>query len=137
MAEQTGKRVGGLDLYRRLAVLSVARACGFAGLATLCVMVGTASDVALSFKAGGYCALMTCVILLMKARQAPGRPVKRTELWVMLEKAERPPEPVAQMMLSGVLQSAYLRFASLHAVGASILLGLALAITVFRPFAAG
>jgi hypothetical protein len=119
-------RVAGMDLYQRLAGVSVARACAFGGLATLCVMVGLASDTANSLKAGGYCALFTTVILLVKARQAPTRPVRRTELWVMLDKAERPPEFIAQPMLGGILQNAFLRFASIHAAGAALLLALAL-----------
>jgi hypothetical protein len=127
MAEQAGNRIGGLELYRRLAAVSVARACGFAGLATLCVMVGLASEVANSLKAGGCCALLTSVVLLIKARRAPYRPVKRTELWVMLEKSERPPDAVAQGMLGNLLKSVYLKFASIHAVGAAFLLALALA----------
>jgi hypothetical protein len=44
----------------------------------------------------------------------------------MLEKSERPPDHVAQAMLGGVLQDAFLRFASIHALGACLLLGLAL-----------
>jgi hypothetical protein len=126
MAVSDERRITGMDLYQRLAVISVARACAFGGLATLCVMVGLASETSNSLKAGGYCALFTTVILLVKARQAPTRPVKRTELWIMLDKADRPPDFIAQPMLSGILQNAYLRFASIHAAGAALLLALAL-----------
>ena len=126
MAVSNERRVAGMELYQRLAVVSVARACAFGGLATLCVMVGLASETANSLKAGGYCALFTTIILLVKARQAPMRPVKRTELWIMLDKAERPPDFIAQPMLGGILQTTYLRFASIHAAGAALLLALAL-----------
>jgi hypothetical protein len=130
-------RVIGLELYRRLAAISVARACGFAALGTLCVMVGLASEVANSLKAGGYCALLTTIVLLIKARQAPTRPIKRSELWVMLDKPERPPEHVAQAMLGGVLQSAFLRFASIHALAACIMLSLALVANIIGHIAGG
>jgi hypothetical protein len=126
MAVSNERRIAGMDLYQRLAVISVARACAFGGLATLCVMVGLASETANSLKAGGYCALFTTIVLLVKARQAPTRPVKRTELWIMLDKADRPPEFIAQPMLGGILQNAFLRFASIHAAGAALLLALAL-----------
>lgn len=126
MAVPSERRIIGLELYRRLAAVSVARACAFGALGTLCVMVGLASEVANSLKAGGYCSLFTTVILLIKARQAPSRPVKRSELWIMLDKADRPPDFIAQPVLSGVLQDAFLRFASIHALGACLLLSLAL-----------
>jgi hypothetical protein len=126
MAVSNERRVAGMELYQRLAVISVARACAFGGLATLCVMVGLASDTTNSLKAGGYCVLFTTAVLLVKARQAPTRPVRRTELWVMLDKAERPPDFIAQPMLAGILHNAFLRFASIHAAGAALLLALAL-----------
>jgi hypothetical protein len=131
MAQYPPDRSDPLSRFHQLAETSVARACAFAGLATICLMVGMANDAANSLKAGGYCALLACVILLIKAHMALKRPVKRTELWIMLEKSERPPEIIAQPMLGGILQMTYLRFASLHARAACALLSLALLLRLF------
>lgn len=117
--------------FRKLAEVSVARACAFAGLATICLMVGLANDAANSLKAGGYCALLATTILMIKAQMALKKPVKRTELWIMLGKSERPPELIAQSMLGAILQNTYLRFASFHAVAACVMLALALLLRLF------
>ena len=71
--------------------ISVARGCGFAGLATTCAMVGFSYNPVLALKFGGYCALLTAVILLLKAWRATYVRYTATETWTMLEKHECPP----------------------------------------------
>ncbi|WP_439498199.1 hypothetical protein [Bosea sp. (in: a-proteobacteria)] len=107
---------------RLLAEISTARACGFSGLAILCLMVGLSANLAATLKAGGYCALLVTAVLLLLAQQAAARPFKRTELWLMLDEAERPPAPIAQDMLAGARRAAFLRFAAYHAAAAAVLL---------------
>ncbi|PZO02263.1 MAG: hypothetical protein DCF30_05670 [Hyphomicrobiales bacterium] len=107
---------------RLLAEISTARGCGFAGLATLCMMVGLSGNLAATLKAGGYSALLVMSILLLMAQRAPGKPFRRTEVWLMLDEAERPPDPLAQRLLSGVRRAVFLRFAAYHAVAAVLLL---------------
>ncbi len=113
------------DLKRRLqtlAEISTARACGFAGLATFCLMVGLAGSPPAALKGGGYCALLIVLVLLLMARQAPARPYKRTEIWLMLDKAERPPDAYAQALFAGARRDVFLRFAAYHALAAAVLL---------------
>lgn len=113
------------DLMRRLrlcAEISTARACGFSGLATLCLMVGLSSSIASTLKAGGYSALLVASVLLLMAQQAPSRPFKRTELWLMLDDGERPPEALAQQLLGAIRRATFLRFAAYHALAAAVLL---------------
>jgi len=107
---------------RLLAEISTARGCGFAGLAILCLMVGLSANIATTLKAGGYSALLVMTVLLLMAQRAPAKPFRQTEVWLMLEEAERPPEPLAQRLLSGVRRAAFLRFAAYHAVAAATML---------------
>jgi hypothetical protein len=107
---------------RLLAEISTARGCGFAGLATLCLMIGLSANLASTLKAGGYCALMVMSVLLLMAQRAPTKPFRQTEVWLMLDDADRPPEPLAQRLLSTVRRAVFLRFAAYHAVAAALLL---------------
>ena len=100
-----------LDQIERQARLSVARGCGFAALAILTFFVGLSSEPGLAFKSAGVLALLTAAVLLIKARIAPRRPYKRTELWVMLKPDERPQEAIAQQVIGTVLRETYLFFA--------------------------
>lgn len=110
---------------RDLAEVSTARACGFAGLAILCLMVGLSANLVTTLKAGGYAALLVMAVLLLMARRAASRPFRRTELWLMLGEAERPPPLLAQNLLARVRRAAFLRFAAYHAAAAALLLAAA------------
>lgn len=109
-----------------LAELSVARGCGFAGLAILTFMVGLSWDLALACKVGGLLALFVCMLLLLKTWRAPYRSVRKTELWMMLEPSQRPVAPVAQRVISATLQTCYLRFALLAAGLSAALLAMSI-----------
>jgi hypothetical protein len=117
---------------RALAEISTARACGFAGLAILCLMVGLSGNLATTLKAGGYAALLVMTVLLLMAHHAPRKPFKRTELWLMLDEAERPPAALAQGLLAAVRRAAFLRFAAYHATAAAVLLTTAVVATASR-----
>ncbi len=47
------------------------------------------------FEAGGFGALLLSLALILKAHNARTDNFKRTEVWIMLEKNERPPEALA------------------------------------------
>lgn len=111
------------------AELSVARGCGFGGVAIVTMMIGMITQPALSLLLGGISALLTCFILLLKANFAHIVSYKRTEVWLMLDKTERPQAEVAQQVIGTVLKDVYLRFA-LYA--ANLALALILASIVFR-----
>lgn len=122
------------ELTRKLrarAELSVARACGFAGLATLCLMIGLSAEPAMCLRAGGYAALLTAAVLLVKAQRAPYKSYRQTEIWLMLDPSDRPHEGAAQRLVSTALRQQLLRFAGYHAVAAAAVLTLSLVIGLF------
>lgn len=93
------------------AELSVARACGFACLGIGTFMVGMMGEPKLAFKLGGQLTLLTCFILILKANLAARKPYKHTEVWLMLDQAERPRPEIAQTVISRALRFVFLRFA--------------------------
>lgn len=96
---------------QQLAWVSVARGCGFAALAIFTFMIGLSGDVPAAFKAGGILTLITSLVLLVKGWQAPGRPYKHTEVWVMLQPDERPHAALAQTLIGETLRRTYMMFA--------------------------
>jgi predicted lysophospholipase L1 biosynthesis ABC-type transport system permease subunit len=108
------------------------RGCGLAGLAIATLMVGLSWDMVLAAKVGGLLVLFVCMVLLGKAHRARRRRVERTELWLMLDRSERPGALHAQRIIGSVLRLCYLRFA-LHAAGLSaLLLALSLSLQLHR-----
>lgn len=103
------------DPIENNALVSIARGCGFAGLATLCGMIGISFNPALALKLGGYSALLTSCILLLKAWRAHAVPYSHTEVWMMLNENERPPKPIAQAVITGARQRMLYLFASYSA----------------------
>lgn len=96
---------------QQLAWLSVARGCGFAALAIFTFMIGLSGDMPAAFKAGGILTLIASLVLLVKGWQAPARPYKRTEVWVMLQPDERPHAALAQTLIGETLRRTYMMFA--------------------------
>lgn len=116
----------------RLAYLSVGRAVGFASIVVVMFFLAMAHDLASALRAAGFLGLLITMVLLLKARLAPGRPYKHTELWVMLKPPERPEAAVAQRLISAVLRDAYLYFALQAAVFSALALAGALLVAFFR-----
>ena len=115
---------------QQMAWLSIARACGFAALAIGTLMFGLSGNVLMSFRTGGILTLITSLILLVRGLQAPTRPYKRTEVWMMLEPEDRPQAALAQTVIGETLKQTYLTFA-LHSAliaGGMLLLSLLLAL---------
>jgi hypothetical protein len=124
-----------MEELQKAATASVARGCGFGGLAIACTMIGFAHDLLHALQAGGILLILMTLILMWKAHAAPGRPYKHTETWLMLDPANRPPADQAQRAFGGVLRDVYLRFAWLTAALAGGLLTLALALGIVRLLA--
>jgi hypothetical protein len=116
-----------------LAEVSVARGCGFAGLAILTLMLGLSWDFALACKVGGLLTLFVCLVLAAKAGLALRRPVRNTELWMLLERRDRPHPELAQSILGQALRTCYLRFALNAALLAVALLSTSLVLDNARP----
>ena len=108
------------------ALISVGRACGFAGLAILCVMLGLSFEPVLAARAGGLMGLGLAAILAVFGMLAERRAYQETETWLILPKEERPPAAVAQELIGKTLRETYFWFAERAMVGSMILLGASL-----------
>ena len=116
---------------RRVAYETVLRACGFASLAIFCVMIGMSFMPRLAFQTGGFLTTIMTAVLVLKAFEARTKDYRRTEMWLYLEKHERPPATYAQWASSTVLHETYLTFAKWTAVISIAMWVLALLISVF------
>lgn len=114
------------------AFVSVGRGCGFAALAIGTFMFGLSSDMAQSTQAGGILGLLVCFFLIFRAARAHVLPYRRTEVWMMLEPDDRPPEALAQRLVASALQSSYLRFALQYALGSAALLFASILLRILR-----
>lgn len=102
---------------RELALLSVSRGCGFAGLAIICFMVGLAGYPEVAMESGAFLMMATAATLVVKADHAVARPYQRTELWILLAHEERPRADYAQQLIGRTLRDVYRRFASYFWLG--------------------
>ena len=100
-----------MEDMRRIAFEVVSRACLFASLAIFCVMVGMSFMPKLAFQAGGFLTTVMATVLIHKAFEARTKDYRRTEMWLYLEKHERPPAAYAQWASATVLRETYLTFA--------------------------
>jgi hypothetical protein len=116
-----------MEEMRRAAFESVARACGFASLGIFCLMFGLSFEPRLAFKAGGFLAVLTALILIYKAHEALTKNYRKTEMWLCLPKTSRPPAAQAQRLSATVLRETYLRFALWASAIAACLWAVALA----------
>ena len=96
---------------RRVAYETVLRACGFASLAIFCIMVGMSFMPRHAFQTGGFLTTVMAGILVLKAFEARTKDYRRTEMWLYLEKDQRPPANYAQWASAIVLRETYLTFA--------------------------
>jgi hypothetical protein len=117
-----------MEAIERAAHISVGRACGFAGLAILCFMVGFSYQPHLSARIGGSLALVVTAVLVVKALLAHRIHHKHTETWLILAENERPPPAAAQVMISSVLRDVYLQYARYAAFTAAALLAFSIVI---------
>jgi len=100
-----------MEQMRRVAYETVLRACGFGSLAIFCVMIGMSFMPKLAFQAGGFLTTVMAAILVLKAFEARTKDYRRTEMWLYLEKDQRPPASYAQWASATVLRETYLTFA--------------------------
>jgi hypothetical protein len=115
-----------MEYMRQVAFETVLRACGFASLAIFCIMIGMSFMPTLAFQAGGFLTTMMSGILILKAFEARTKDYRRTEMWLYLEKDQRPPAAYAQWASAMVLRETYLTFALWTAAIAIVMWVLAL-----------
>ncbi len=120
-----------------LAMLSVSRACGFAGLGIFCFMVGMAGYPLVALKSGAVLLMFSAGVLVIKGQRSPVRSYKRTELWILLQPQERPHARFAQQIIGQTLRDIYLRFARYFATAGFACFGAAMVLeligAVFAP----
>lgn len=78
-------------------------------------MVGFAFDPPGAFKFGGFSALLTCAILVLKALRSDAVSYRKTETWLILPEEFRPPAAVAQLVIGRARRRALLMFARINA----------------------
>lgn len=115
-----------MEELRRIAFEIVMRACGFGSLAIFCTMIGMSFDPRLAFRTGGALTLIMVGILAFKARETATRPYRRTEMWLYVPHELRPPERLAQRIISTVMRETYLTFAYWSALVAALMWSAAL-----------
>lgn len=98
-----------MNEIERIANLVVWRGVGFASLAIGTSMLGAAFDIALAAKIGAAASLLTSGVLLWKAQTFHRRPVKETEVWIMLRPEMRPPPEVAQRLICRAMRKELLQ----------------------------
>jgi hypothetical protein len=119
-----------MEDMRRIAHETVQRACLFGSLAIFCTMVGMSFEPKLAFQAGGTFTTLMALILIYTAREALTKDYRKTEMWLYLEKHQRPPEAVAQWASSMVLRQTYPTFAVWTAGPAIVMWVIALVLSV-------
>jgi hypothetical protein len=100
-----------MEDMRRIAFVTVLRACAFGSLAIFCFMVGLSFEPRIAFQSGGVLTMIMTGILLLKAHEARTKRYRRTEMWLYLPEEQRPPAASAQQLTSLVLRETYLTFA--------------------------
>ena len=100
-----------MENIRRLAMISVARGCGFAALAIVTTMLGLSFDLLLMTRTGAVLFTIAAVVLQFLAWLAPTRNPKRTEVWAMLDPQDAPPPAVARQVIGGILAETHGKFA--------------------------
>jgi hypothetical protein len=120
-----------MDHIRAIAYATVMRACGFATLAIVCVMVGMSFNARAAFQAGGFMTTLMTLILIYKAWEAPTRSHRRTEMWLYLPEEQRPPDGSAQWVVATVMRETYLTFARWTALISIVMWVLALMFSLF------
>ncbi len=122
-----------MEAIENAAFILIGRACGFASLAVLYVMLGLSSEPFMAVRVGGALGTTLAFILAIFAARAPARPYKYTEVWSVLAKEKRPPAPVAQRIIGQALRDSYLWFAERVAFTSIFLLAMSLGLQFIGP----
>ena len=120
---------------RRIAYETVLRACGFASLAIFCVMIGLSFLPRAAFQAGGFLSILMTLVLVLKAREARTKDHRRTEMWLYLPKESRPPQALAQKLVSTLMREIYLQFARWTAIVSIVMWIIALFLSAVETLA--
>lgn len=92
-----------MENIQRLASLSVWRGTGFAALAVATTMAAVAFDAVLAFRLGAFGTLLIGAALRLKSMLYHRKPVRETEVWVMLDVDDRPPPELAAGLIRNAM----------------------------------
>lgn len=96
-------------------------------------MIGLSYDVLAALRAGGVCVSLLTIVLIFRSIRAARVDHRKTEMWLMLEEGQQPPEAYARWAVSVALRDAYLRFAQYAALASIIIWTAALGLSLFLP----
>ncbi len=105
-----------MDRIRQCAEVSIRRGLGFATLGTFSVMAGLAFDPPLAAKAGAILLALAACVMAWKAWNAPHRPYRATEVYIMLDGRLGLPDEAAQRTVGRILRDCYRRHAEVTAM---------------------
>jgi hypothetical protein len=108
-------------LIRATAQMSVSRACMFGALGIWTLSFGFITWPVVALRMAAILTSLAVAILFYKAVQAPGRPYRRTEVWIMLRETLDLPEAMLQTLISAALGEIFRRY-SIY--GAAVAAGL-------------
>jgi hypothetical protein len=100
-----------MDRIRSIAAISVGRACFFAGLAIWATMFGLITEPMLALRVGAALVSIVACVLLIKARNAPERPYRDTEVWLLMDRQTDLPADRVQRAIGAALAETYSRYA--------------------------
>lgn len=109
-----------MNEIEQAAQLSVGRACGFAGFGIGLTVLALSFDPVLATKTGAVLALGLTLALLIHASRARHTPHQSTEVWLLIDKAARPPANRARRVINEARRFAMLWFARWAAVSAAL-----------------
>ncbi|MEX2297975.1 MAG: hypothetical protein WD715_11195 [Dongiaceae bacterium] len=122
-----------MDRIRSLAALSVGRACFFAGFTIWATMFALIVHPVLALRVGAALVSIVACVLLIKGRNAPERPYRETEVWLLMDRKTDLPEDRVQRAIGGVLAEIYRRYARYALAIAAVFWLLAIASDLIWP----
>jgi hypothetical protein len=99
-----------VDQFRDTAYMCIGRAVFFGSLAIFCTMVGCAFNPVIAFRAGAFLTLFMSATLLFKSHHAAVQNPKSTEVWLYLDKSNRPVDPASMRVFASVMRTVYGQF---------------------------
>ena len=112
-----------MDVIEAYARISVARGCGFALLAIFLAVLGLMGTPVPALKLAGILLLFVAVFLMLRSDIAQRINHRDTEVWLMLDAAQRPPPAIAQRVIGAALGRTFARFGLHFARAAAWVLG--------------
>lgn len=115
-----------MERIRALALLSVRRACAFAGLGIATFCLALSYEPLLAVRTGAVLTCLLAMVLVYKAQQTANCNHRHTELWLLLGGEPGLPDPQAARLIKSALREVYWQHADMAAGAAFLLSSLAI-----------